>query len=273
MKTNQAASKDKMKTNQAATKKAHSFPFKRVGIGIAVILIDVMAISLMLYFGKERAPGNELTKLGYDTIRISIQLILVGVFGGIFIQEYNRFSARKSAMNDFRRTMLRELSRAYSDIKGVRRMLRGKCQPISNTQSTGGGDCLLLADYDEHITIINSTQLELEILVRELRIIKEVFRNTKKLIDNINIMEKYIGKIVDEYEIESKNYRSSGSVPLSKLPHLNSLIAKNDAGRAPDTLFEKHKIAGGDDSDYFGAFVNSYKNALIIIQKESIKVA
>jgi hypothetical protein len=225
-----------------------------VGLGIAILLVDVIAIWLMLHYGKKYGNAN-LTTLAYDTIKLSIQLILIVLIGGILIQDYNRHRERKTATNDFRRTTLRNLSRAYADIKGVRRLLRAKCQPFSNTQSTVAGDYISLADYDENITVINSTQLELEILVRELRIIKKVFKNTNELICYIKTMENYIKGVIEEYETETKKHRGSDSVPLSKLPRLSAFIATRN------------------ESKEFNVFAQCYKRALTIIQKERIKVA
>ena len=199
--------------------------------------------------------NDQLRNLGYETIKLSIQLLLVVLFGGIFIQEYNRSRARKVAVNDFRRATLRNLSRAYSDIKGVRRILRAKCQPTSDAKSVTLEDCLPLTAYDEHIATINATQLELEILVRELEIIKEVFEETKTLIGYIRSMEEYIKEVINEYEIKSKEYRGSVSVPLSRLPRLSALIAKMS-----------------ENSDFL-KFAESYDKALTLIQEERIKVA
>jgi hypothetical protein len=241
--------------NEAAVaRKGHSFLATRAGFALAVILIDVIAIWLMLFYGKQNG-NDDLTKLGYDTIKLSIQLILIVLFGGIFIQEYNRSRARKTAMNDFRRTTLRNLSRAYSDIKGVRRILRAKCQSVPQLQFKTVGDCLPLAAYDEHIATINATQLELEILVRELKIIKEVFENTDALIGYITSMEEYIKEVVSEYETESKKHRGSDSVPLSKLPRLSALIARRT------------------ESTDFRVFAEGYDKALTIIQEERIRIA
>lgn len=239
--------------SKATPTKVRSFPVKRVAFSFAIIFADVIAIYLMFKFGKE-SKNDDLTKLGYETIKISIQLLLVVLFGGVFIQEYNRSRARKNAVNEFRRATLRDLSRAYSDIKGVRRILRAKCQPTSEAKLGTVDDCVTLAAYDEHITTINSTQLELEILVRELKIIREVFRETDKLIGYIEGMEEYIKEVISEYETKSKEHRRSVSVPLSKLPRLSALIEKNK-----------------ERSD-FRIFADNYDKALTIIQKERIKV-
>ena len=232
-------------------KQNKSFPTKRVLVVAAVLALDVLAIYLMFRLGRN---DPELKKLGYETIRLSIQLLLIVLFGGIFIQEYNHARARKDAVNEFRRAILKDLSHAYSDAKGVRRILRARCERTA-INGSARGDCIPLPLYDEHIAIINATQLELEIMVRELEIIKGVFKNTKELIAHIKEMEKYLGHVITEYETNVKEYRGAASIPLSDLPRLRALIIKT-ATKEGD--FEK--------------FSNSYHDALTIIQEERVKV-
>jgi hypothetical protein len=231
-----------------------SFPIKRLLLILAILAVDVFAIYLMIRHGK--ASGNEeLRKLGYETIKLSIQLFLIVLFGGIVIQEYNRNRARKDAVNEFRRDILKNLSRVYSDVKGVRRILRAKCELMTNQETENVEDCIPLTIYDEHLSTINAAQLELEIMVRELKIIKGVFKNTAELISHIKRMEKYLGKVISEYETVVKEHRGTTSISLSKLPRLKAHIIK------------------GEESDFFLGFSNSYHEALIIIQEERVKVA
>ena len=224
-----------------------TFPTKRVLAVASVITLDVLAIYLMFRLGRNDAA---LKQLGYDTIKLSIQLFLIVLFGGIFIQEYNRARARKDAINEFRRTFLKDLSRAYSDAKGVRRILRARCERTATDE-----DRIPLPIYDEHIATINATQLELEIMVRELKIIKGVFNNTDKLIRHITDMEKYLGQVIEEYETHVKRYRGEASIPLSALHRLQGFIKKTD-----------------EDTSEFWKFAISYHEALTIIQEERVKI-
>lgn len=233
----------------ATNQNKNSFPIKRVSMGVAIILVDVLAIYLMIKYG-----NSDVKALGYETIKISIQLLLVVLFGGIFIQEYNRARARKATVNDLRRTILRDLSRAYSDVKGVRRILRAKCESTTNNETRLAEDCLPLPVYDLHISTINATQLELEIMVRELGIITGIFKEQNKLSGYIKRMEKYLNGIIREYETTVKKYRGKTSISLSELPRLKALMLKSA------------------ESD-FDEFASSYKNALLIIQEERVKVA
>ena len=167
-----------------------------------------------------------------------------------FIQEYNRARARKDAVNEFRRTILKDLSHAYADAKGVRRILRARCE-----RAAADEDCIPLPLYDEHIATINATQLELEVMVRELEIIKGVFKNTDELIGHIKDMEKYLGQVIAEYETHVKRYRREVSIPLSALPRLQGLIIKTK-----------------EDTSEFWKFSKSYHQALTIIQEERVKI-
>lgn len=237
------------------TQKSKSFPIKWVGLGVVILLVDVIAIYLMIKYGTS-SNNEELRKLGYETIKLSIQLFLVVLVGGILIQKYNRSRARKDAVNEFRRATLRDLSRAYSEVKGVRRIIRAKCEPIPETETEPASNCVPIKVYDEHIVTINKTQLELEILGRELRIIKEVFNETNKLRSYIENMEKYLGEIISEYEAQVKNHIGAVSIPLSELPRLRKFIAKIE-----------------DNDSNFAEFSDGYRYALRLIQEERLKVA
>ncbi len=226
-----------------------------VGLSIVILLVDVLAIYLMIKCGT--ASGNDdLKKLGYETIKLSIQLFLVVLVGGIVVQKYNRSRARKDAVNEFRRATLRDLSRAYSDVKGVRRIIRAKCEPLPGAQTNTANDCVPIKVYDEHIATLNKTQLDLEILGREFKIIKEVFKETNKLRSYIENMEKYLGEIISEYETQVKNHRGAVSIPLAALPRLGKFITKIK-----------------DRESNFREFSDSYRDALVIIQDERLKVA
>jgi hypothetical protein len=241
-----------METITIYKKKLRSIPKEWVGLSVVILLADVIAIYLMIKYGRS-SNNDELTKLGYETIKLSIQLFLVVLVGGIIIQKYNRSRARKDAVNEFKRATLKDLSRAYSEVKGVRRIIRAKCEPIPGAHTKNS---VPIKVYDEHIATINKTQLELEILGRELRIIKEVFNGTDKLRSYIENMEKYLGEIISEYETKVKNHIGAVSIPLSELPRLRKFIAKIE----------------NEESD-FAKFANGYRDALIIIQDERLKVA
>ncbi|HEX8564492.1 MAG TPA: hypothetical protein VF648_02400 [Pyrinomonadaceae bacterium] len=240
-------------TNSIATSESRiSFPVKRIITIVIVLLLDIFAIYLMISFGKANNE-EELGKLGYETIKLSIQLFLIVLVGGIFIQEYNRARARKDAVNEFRRTFLRDLLRIYSDVKGARRILRAKCESRTDGKTTIAEDCIPITIYHEHISTINANQLELEIMVRELKIIKGVFKNTVVLIDFIKGMERYLNKVISEYETIVKAHRGATSIPLSEVPRLKALVVK------------------GEGSDFL-EFSSRYHEALIIIQEERVKV-
>lgn len=225
------------------------FSRKRV-LGVAVFLIAyVFAIFLVFKLGR----GNSgLTTLGYDMIKLAIQLLLIVLFGGVFIQEYNRARARKDAVYEFRRAILKDLSRAYSDAKGARRILRARCERTKNDE-----DCIPLPLYDEHIATINETQLELEIMRKELRIIRSVFKKIDELICCVKHMERYLGAVFTEYETKVKDHRGAVSIPLSTLPRLQAFLAKSEDTERSD----------------FPEFSESYRKALTIIQEERVKVS
>ena len=92
-------------------------------------------------------------------------------------------------------------------------------------------------------------------MVSELEIIKGVFDNIVALIDHIEEMETYLGRVIAEYETEVGRYRGEVSIPLDALPRLWGFIIKT-----------------AEPTSEFRHFSKSYHKALTIIQEERVKV-
>lgn len=101
-------------------------------------------------------------------------MTLVAVVGGIIVQEYNRRRERKEAINEFRKTVLRNLIQAYAGAKKSRRLLRARCR-LRNQQGDEAGIEIPMSVYEEQMKSLNDIELQLEMLVHELNTFSDAF--------------------------------------------------------------------------------------------------
>lgn len=215
-----------------------------------VAMSGLLAAYLMQNYGAETPQG----KLGLKMGEFIIQMILLVVAGGVFVQSYNRGQSKKAAINDFRKTTLHSLIKAYSETKKARRTLRARVEPCGVGETTESIEAISYKAYDEHMSTINDTQLSLEVIKRELDVFASAFDKAELLIECVGIMEDYLGRIVDEYEKTLKLFHGQSSIPLTRLQHLSAFIGK------------------GESSD-FSTFSKAFHQSLKRIQLERVKVA
>jgi hypothetical protein len=215
----------------------------------ALLLFLIVALVTTYLLGQ---TDPKLQQLGYKTVELAIQVFLVVIAGGIVVQEYSRGQARRAALNESRKVMLRQLIQAYSRTKKARRLLRAKCVLMAGD---GSGRSERAVDYDaynEQLGSINETQLDLEIVARELKVIQSGFASSAGLRDYVKAMEKSLNELVDEYESTLGECDPEQSIPLSRLPKLKAFIAK-----------------GKDET--FSPYSTAFHNALDLIQEEKLK--
>ena len=236
---------------------------KLISIFTAVIIALVIIIYYLLTF--EETPGKWQT-FGIDLAKIAAQMLLVAILGGALIGEFNRRRTRKEALNEFRKTVLRELNRAYTDTKKSRRHLRAKRCVEPNSEDT-----ISRAAYVEEMQNIIDIELRIEVIKLELKIFKDVFTEYEKVIDKhgkekhqlkivaqLKTMEDYLhDNLINEYETVLSENGNLDPIPLSKLPQLAKFIEK--ASDKQDSKFEE-------------IFRNTFKKSLQIIENESLKV-
>ncbi len=220
----------------------------RLGGWALFLVVVAVVVSFLLIWG-----GGEFARLGYKTIELAIQVFFVVIAGGLFVQEYNRGQARRTALNEFRKTLLRNLIRAYSDTKKVRRVLRARCRVHSTSEAVEQERAIPYGDYDKQLGSINETQLSLEIMARELKVFDRAFAEPEILWGCVKNMENYLGDIIDEYERTLGDFQDESPIPLCQLTQLSGFIAKSKAGT-------------------FSKFSDPFRNALDSIQKEQVNV-
>lgn len=97
---------------------------KKIVLVFLVILIFASLLAWLLL-----ASNNPQTReLGKELGKIIGQAVFAALAGGIIVQEYNRQRERNAAINEFRKTVLRNFIRAYVGTKKSRRLLRARCR-------------------------------------------------------------------------------------------------------------------------------------------------
>ncbi|HEV2855187.1 MAG TPA: hypothetical protein VHC97_20505 [Thermoanaerobaculia bacterium] len=224
--------------------------FFLVLIGVALVAGSVWLACYLIQYGPDTPQG----KLGLKTWELIIQMILLVVAGGMFVQLYNRWQSKRAAINDFRKATLHSLIKAYSDTKKSRRTLRARVEPCITEAAQESSEAISCSAYDEYMNIVSDTQLSLEVVKRELRVFKTAFDDASSLIECVRNMENYLQEIIDEYERTLKLFHGKPAIPLSRLPRLSAFVVK------------------GASSD-FSTFSEAFHQSLALIQLERVKVA
>jgi len=231
-----------------------------------IFSIGLFTVSILLYFLLKNNTDTELYKFGFDLAKLTAQMILIAFFGGILLQEYNRKRERKEARNEFRKSILKELHRAYTDTKKSRRILRAKCF-IKDSKKT-----LPLADYFEEMKNINDVQLRLEVLLIEIDIYREAFSETETVTDKngntieklklwvrLKEMEEYLDSLIKEYESVLSKHSNDNLVTIEKATALDGFMIKREETAPNKTPFQE-------------GYSSKFKQFLETIKSENLKI-
>ncbi len=120
---------------------------------IVFILLIIVPIANILVF---RNSPDDQSRLIFEYVKF----IIIGLLGGLLIQEYNRRRDKDKALNEFRKNILNNLTRAYFKIKRARRILDGNI--TKNTKE------ISYLAYETQIKDIIDAQLEFEYLHGQL---------------------------------------------------------------------------------------------------------
>jgi hypothetical protein len=169
---------------------------------VARVLLFLLILACAAALASDLIASQDKSKhqLGVELGKLVGQVLLVGVVGGIVLHEYNHRRERQAALNEFRRTPLRNLVDAYARTKKSRRLLRSGCRARGPLRSGQRQLVLRRVVYDEQLGSLNDTQLQLEIIVHELSMYGETFRKRAEIRSHVDKMENYLGTVITEYE-------------------------------------------------------------------------
>ncbi|HEX5717352.1 MAG TPA: hypothetical protein VF179_14425 [Thermoanaerobaculia bacterium] len=217
---------------------------------ISILSAAALLVWLLLTHGNKQAQ-----ELGKELGKLTGQVTLVAVLGGIIVQEYNRRRERSEAVNEFRKTVLRNLIHAYAGAKKSRRLLRARCRLRNQLQGDDIRIEIPRLVYEEQMGSVNEIQLELEMLVHELNTFSDAFSTRNLIRGSVHKMQKYLGTIITEYEKSLRETEDSECIPLDKLVQLSDFV---DVRK--DSYFRRN-------------FTGSFYSALSLIQKERLRVS
>ena len=168
-------------------------------------------------------PPDKRADLDLEVAKGLIDLLLVTVVGGgitELLKERDLQRAKSDKEADYRSRVRRAVTQAYLKSKRSRRCLRAEATKIK----PGHYAAIALRSYDFHMRVVNDAQLELERLVRELRVTSPQPKWLDDVTPCLKSMEGYLRGLVTEYEDSYGGELSSQSLSFEVLPRLNDFL-------------------------------------------------
>lgn len=243
--------------------KVKSEPWKLM----VIVLISLVTTSIIVLIILESFSTLNEGSFGIEIGKALLQIISVGVVGTILSSLLARYgywredTIRNNELkriseenrNQFRKDILHQLNEIYSEMKNNRRMLRAKAFTMSYSVALETDDAKVALDiYDNVLEDINNLQLQLEILMKEIETNQNTFTNWTKIKTDISRMEKYLGKLVKEYEENrTKMFADPTSLEIKDLDNLRKMLGHAD-----------------DNNPFKTEFIIRYKEAISEVRKE-----
>lgn len=257
-------------TGAPGTRRPRGF-FRRHATALRIIgILGVMVLSVAGIIGfliPEENSDEFRRELRSDTVKFLLQFVIITVIGGfvpIVVGEVNRHRDRKLAVRRFRRGIYDRLKEQYTNVKRIRRALRGQCTLV-------GQDVVLpFETYKAMVLELNEAQLEIEELRREVTLFKDEFEDPNPLIDDLRLMDTYLSEIFEAYESRWKwpngktpDYSVDADEALRRFLGLRT--PRFEEARVADPTLQKGSFRVG--------FAGPYFRATFRLQKERLSVA
>lgn len=231
---------------------------KLLTIALASLLLG--SVALLLIFFREAEQGT----LEFEVAKSLLQLGVVAVVGAVvsvLVFEYQRERQAIDKTTDLERqaaekqrdimrkaleyresllvSLLSRTMDAYGRAKKSRRLLRGRA--IVNR---GEISVVLAAQYDQCFELINSAQLDLENLARDVETSAKAFSDPTALVKHLRAMEGYLGTLIGEYEQHRRFFTGEeSSLPLSRLSLLEDFIrSAKESSFMPTMVVPYHDV-------------------------------
>jgi len=209
---------------------------------IAILtLVSLLGVVLFLFFLFGGSWLDEL-KLHQQVIRVTYQFFLVVVFGGGVSWLYQELT-RKREQNKQDRTeflsLFSDLVKVHNESKAIKRLLRAKAWRKKEEV-----DVLLVEPYIELMDRLNKVQLDSEAIKRHVKSKNKFFAKVNELYQkekaqdkeatdtihgDLSRIEKYLNKIVQEYETALREYSEPPRyLRLDQLESVEAFIAAGD---------------------------------------------
>jgi hypothetical protein len=213
-----------------------------------VVCAAIMLIAAILVwefcFGMATHVGLETKPLRLELMKILWQFLLIAVLGGalsLFFKDQEK-KAEEQTNREHRDEELRaarrerllstrgQLIESYNQAKAVRRLLRALA-----LGSRDGHETLLRAEYIPLMRQLIDVQLRMEYYTDFIEADRAVFSEAKSIAGHLKAVEKYLNKIVEEFEGAWKEFADQEFAPLSRFDCLREFIQPF----SEETLFNK----------------------------------
>lgn len=240
-----------------------SRPIRRVVLFlVSLFLISVIVLIALASWDllQEKAFGREIGKTLLQVIAVAV----LGTTASLLLAEFNRHREallreqdRKRVERDkqietqrrlnenkdqLRKEILRKANEIYANTKRARRLLRARA---FHTPFYGVWDKtaqIILESYDKYMEDINDSQLELEIIAKEVETNEQAFSNYQEVIEYIRPMEKYLSRIVSEFERQRADFKGTpASLPIVQLKEMHAMLGPTPNGPFATEFIENHR--------------------------------
>src|SRR6266404_736641 len=176
---------------------------------ILVVTLAMLSAAAFVVFGK-----SIRRLLEDDVFKLTYQFILMAVIGGALSLFYQRvtFDRDLAQKSDARlREMHKELLDAFNLAKRVRRVLRASLE--IRPMQTPPSEVLTAAKYETEIIALMDAQFTFETFAKRSEDNELWFTNGEVLAKPLRLIEKYLNRIIQEYE---GSLRTFSGTPSSK---------------------------------------------------------
>jgi fumarate reductase subunit D len=215
-------------------------------IALALCIIFIV-VGLILVFGE--MPAEDRAKLwievGKSLLYLGTTVIAASVITQ-FVKSFSRSKKADSALHDFRVEFLNNMEEIYSTVKKTRRALRADGLSTKYYAPEGTLSPTQLSCYFLQMDALNGAQLDLERLSTQLGHFPDAFTGSAKLVNSINIMEKYLRSILDEYESNASTLKTTPEkVLFARLTRLQDLTGPYEGSEFRSYFTKQHDDALG----------------------------
>jgi hypothetical protein len=152
---------------------------------------------------------------------------------GLRRQEIEILQDARSREDALLRTLLQDTLRNYNRVKATRRLLKAYTK-------TDDGRSITAAVYDKHLEQLIDEQLKFEEFKRVAYAGGSKRLGLPSLFCNYEKIEKYLNKVISEYERNRHRVESSVEVSLAQLQRLSSFFEGKRVDNGVDTGFEEN---------------------------------
>jgi hypothetical protein len=211
---------------EAMFKKGAKSPKAPIMAGTAFVICGLAFAVMLVVFGTRMAHRDHDQTIWMEIAKAGIQLGSLSIIGGgiaVLWRRLESLRAEHRLLNEYRLSLLREVTCSYNEIKAVRRTLRAfgftsPTDPLTPDQVT---------EFRAQMKVLNAAQLALERWRREVEVRAKSFHKNEEIKAVLIEAEGYIGEILDEWEKEGVRVVAGASTTaIASMPHLQPFLDK-----------------------------------------------